>query len=104
MNRIIILIIIGVVVYIVGNKIYNSFSEKVLQKQDLREIERKIDSIYLEYQKIYDILALERDSIEVRVIENITNINIIREDVGNEKNLSSDEILSELKRLSLNAD
>lgn len=96
--------IIGVVVYIVGNKIYTNFSEKILLKQDLREIERKIDSIYLEYQKIYDILALERDSIEVRVIENITNINIIREDVGNEKNLSSDEILSELKRLSLNAD
>lgn len=99
MNRIIILIIVGIFLYVIGNKIYSNISEKILQKQDLHKIESKIDSIYLEYQKIYDILAFERDSIEVRIVENITNIYQIRNEVDTPTNMASDEILEELKRL-----
>lgn len=101
MNRIIILIIVGIFLYVIGNKIYSNISEKILQKQDLHKIESKIDSIYLEYQKIYDILAFERDSIEVRITENITNIYQIRNEVDTPVNMTSDEILEELKRLAI---
>lgn len=101
MNRIIILIIVGIFLYVIGNKIYSNISEKILQKQDLHKIESKIDSIYLEYQKIYDILASERDSIEVRITENITNIYQIRNEVDTPVNMTSDEILEELKRLAI---
>lgn len=100
MNRIIIFVILAILLYIGGKRLYSGLVEKIESKRDVENIERKLDSIFLEYQKLYDILASEKDTVEVRIKESVTNIYKIREEPES-SDMTSDEILERLKFLSI---
>lgn len=100
-GTIILLILISVGAFIYGSRALKNWKQKLVLKDQIEKIDKKIDSLFLENRKLIRTLSSEKDSIYYVIRETVNKMDtiymksevyVVPED--------STEIINELKRLS----
>lgn len=98
---IIILVAFAIAAYVIGHNIFITIKENIALKEDIERVEKKVDSLFLDNQKIFHRLAAERDSIFQSMRIPVNEMKDIVDEVNSYKPPKTrEEIRKELERLS----